>query len=1155
VSETNDEVLARADADELAHLLEAKERASALKRETPAPPAAGDRLPVASTGGRALREVERGLRDVGRELEQHGDALSELRHRLGVQPAGDDEETGERSPLPRPTVPVTIIVPVHDAFDELRACVAALVRNTTAPAQLLFVDDASTDPRVARSLLDWREFAGVGVLRNGENRGFSATVNRGLRSTPGYDVVVLNSDTAVTPRWLERLISTAYSDPLIATVTPLSDNAGAFSVPLAGERNPVPAFLDDDDTSRLIAQESRMLRPGTPTANGFCMYVKRAAVDQVGYLDAAAFPRGYGEENDFCLRASEHGWRHVVDDRVFIHHVREASFGADKRALLEQGRAEVDSRHPQYGALVADFVDGDIARVRETVGAAYARARESYDRVPEARREIRPRILFVAHEGRGGTPATNLDLMLDLSSEYDCWLLSSTGQELRLAQISGGAGNDSETWRLEAPLSPIDFSRADYRRVVAEILDRDAFELIHIRHLFKHTFDLPSIAASRGIPVVLSFHDFYFVCPTVHLIDDQLHYCGGLCTPGPGTCGVPFDQVRDRLPTLKHRFVYEWRSEAQHALSEVDAFVTSSPHAREVHLSALPALEHRRFAVIEHGRDAGRTAAGAPPTPGGPVRIAVPGNLDLHKGAEFMRSVLSHDRSGRISFDLLGDIPRRYADLGRVHGPYERDEIALRLTEINPAFVGVFSIWPETYSHILSEAWSAGVPVLAAGLGALRERIERHGGGWLVDPRDPAAAVNTILGVADDPDAYERGRAGATSANVRAVAEMSADYSALYRGVIDRRRVFFPRRARSGRRHLGRGVLRADVVLAGEDGNYTGSTHTRLVGRLQHPSIRRKLQASLRDGNAISEIAPDRDLVIAQPTAVPPERVDEFIAKVADRGLPLVLDLDDDLFALGTDDVKHAQQSAGLRRLLSAADLVTVSTPVLERLVAGRGAATLLVENMIDERLFFASAPVAPRRPRSAHTPVRILYLGSPPDDDDLALLEPAFDRLRRDGVAVALDVVGGAPPDHRVSWYRSVPSPPGQDRYPQFIHWLAARRHQWDFALAPLAPTELNRSRSDLKFLEYAALGLPGVFSNLEPYASVQHGVTGMVVENQADAWYEAIAQLAESPQLRSELAERALGYVRGRRLLRHGADHLLSALFDLVAVSRSRD
>jgi GT2 family glycosyltransferase/glycosyltransferase involved in cell wall biosynthesis len=719
------------------------------------------------------------------ETELEAELRERLKTRAGPPARGRRDRAGvPRVALPHPGSAVSIIVPVHDALGPLRSCLAAIARNTTVPARLLLIDDASTDPEVAQALERFARLPNVTRLINSQNGGFSATVNRGLRAAGSEDVVVLNSDTEVTPGWLGRLVTTAYSDPRIGSVTPVSGNAGAFSVPLIGERNPLPAHLDGDAMGRLIAQRSLMLRPSTPTANGFCMYLRRAMLDDVGLLDADAFPEGYGEENDLCMRALEAGWRHVVDDRVYVHHVREASFGPRRQALLAAGRRTVDARHSRYTELVREFVAGDMVQVR----AAVAEAVREPDGAASA--PVRPRVLFCVHEGRGGVPMTTEDLMRGLHDRYDCWLLRSTGAELVLSRMGERGPEEVERWTLDGPLSSLDFTRQDYRRIVGELLDRHAFELVHVRHLFKHTFDLPRLAAARGIALVVSAHDYYLVCPTVHLLDDRGDWCGGRCTDGTGDCQVPHGLWPARGPALKHRFVHDWRDEVTRALADADAFVTTSAGAREVHRRALAPMSDRPFAVIEHGRELARTAAAVAPTAGGEVRIAVPGNLDRHKGAELMRAILAADRSHRIRFELLGDGAEGNADLGRSHGRYAREDLGRLLEEIAPAFVGIFSVWAETYSHVLSEAWAAGVPVIATALGAPAERVARQGGGWLIDPADPVGAADRILAVADDAAQWERGRAQATVADIRDVAAMAEDYAALYDTVLLGRRTF-----------------------------------------------------------------------------------------------------------------------------------------------------------------------------------------------------------------------------------------------------------------------------------------------------------------------------------------------------------------------------
>ena len=104
---------------------------------------------------------------------------------------------------------LTVIVPIFNAYEELSWCLASVERNSTVrDCDILLIDDASTDGRIAGLLEEWEQRECVRVLRNEENLGFTRTVNRGFAETTG-DVVLLNSDCEVTPRWLQNLVDCA----------------------------------------------------------------------------------------------------------------------------------------------------------------------------------------------------------------------------------------------------------------------------------------------------------------------------------------------------------------------------------------------------------------------------------------------------------------------------------------------------------------------------------------------------------------------------------------------------------------------------------------------------------------------------------------------------------------------------------------------------------------------------------------------------------------------------------------------------------------------------------------------------------------------------------------------------------------------------------
>src|SRR5690606_27338712 len=102
--------------------------------------------------------------------------------------------------------------------------------------------------------------------------------------------------------------------------------------------NPLPEGVTEEEFAVAFRRRSDALYPSVPTGNGFCMYIRRTALKDVGLLDAEAFPRGYGEENDFCMRALRSGWRNIIDDRTYVFHERNKSFGSEKESLIKQGR-------------------------------------------------------------------------------------------------------------------------------------------------------------------------------------------------------------------------------------------------------------------------------------------------------------------------------------------------------------------------------------------------------------------------------------------------------------------------------------------------------------------------------------------------------------------------------------------------------------------------------------------------------------------------------------------------------------------------------------------------------------------------------------------------------------------------------------------------
>ncbi len=1017
--------------------------------------------------------------------------------------------------------PVSIVVPIYNSPDELRSCIESVFLHTRAPFELILVDDCSLDPAIGSILESYETREVVRVIRSAVNQGFVRSANLGFQASQ-FDVVLLNSDTEVAPRWLQKLKVAAYSDSKIATVTPFSNAAGAFSVPEIGVNAPIPFPFTILKMARLTERVSTRVYPSVPTGNGFCMYIKREALEAVGGFDEENFGRGYGEENDFCMRASKAGWRHIIDDSLFIYHRGNSSFGEEKQALLKENRQTLDRLHPTYTELVRGFTSSpDINAIRARIGE---RMKDPGDLKLERRR-----ILYILQEGGGGVPMTNADLVSQISASHECYLLTSTGSQMILRAWENGKLVDKKQWKLPGTWSAKNYSNPAAQRIYFEVLTGLGIDLVHIRHLFKHSLDAPLLCKQLGIPVVLSFHDYYFVCPSVHLLDQDAKFCGGECTPGLQQCTIPSPMLQD-LPMLKE-YLPEWRQKISEVLDCCDAFVTTAESVREVHQRAYPQLALKPFLVIEHGRTLVRTETVATaPQRGKPVRILVAGNVDPHKGSILIRQLHDLDQEKLLEFHFLGQPNETMRDIGVHHGPYQRDDFPKLAREISPSFAAVLSIWAETYSHTLTEAWSVGLPVLGSNLGAVGERIAKHGGGWMIDTTDAATAMAQIKQIIADRSAYREQVEAASRVPIQKIDDMADGYRALYERLL----------AEPALEHL----LRVGRIEPRGD---RGSTFVRLRLPFAHEEMRRDVLATRLSrelsaddmGEWIRQL--DLDVIIVQREVLRKEALTQLVALCQSEGIRLILEIDDNLLEVDeshTEYVHYGAKIESVKFLAVEADDVVVSTPELAASFVRLNKRTLVVPNALDEWLWFRpiTGPIRSRRDKA----VVVGYMGTPTHGSDLDLVREPFlrarERLRRDhGMELVLQIIGGMFDDGSPSWFERIDIPEYCTRYPEFVRWLR-ETVDWDFALAPLVDSPFNQSKSALKFLEYAALGVPAIFSNVGAYpALVKHRENGLLVSSdRAEEWEEALVELAVSPALRTSLAAKAKRETQRDHLLR---------------------
>lgn len=259
-----------------------------------------------------------------------------------------------------------IVVPVYANLELASRCLQSVVDAGLANSRLLIVDDGAA-PKLADWLAEFADRHKAELLTHKSNLGFVQAVNTALDHAKGRDVLLLNSDTLVFPGWWQRLRDAAYSSSDISTVTPLSNNADICSYPLP----PAAPSLNSEDLDVLCRDTNGMQLIDLPTGVGFCLYMRGDSIADVGGFDVDSFGRGYGEENDFCLRASARGWRHLCHTGVYVEHVGGASFGDERFELMKDADAVLSQRYPDYQATVEAFLETDpLAKARDALTIA-----------------------------------------------------------------------------------------------------------------------------------------------------------------------------------------------------------------------------------------------------------------------------------------------------------------------------------------------------------------------------------------------------------------------------------------------------------------------------------------------------------------------------------------------------------------------------------------------------------------------------------------------------------------------------------------------------------------------------------------------------------------------------------------------------------------
>jgi len=605
---------------------------------------------------------------------------------------------------------IPVIIPVYNGIDIVKKCINSVIASKVAnqsDIEIVVIYDCSGEVCLEELLSDYLARGEITLYQNSENLGFVKTVNKGFKYTAKRDCIILNSDTEVYGDWVDRLINIASEFDAVGSITPFTNNGEICSFPKLCVDNVLPKHVDlgllDKSFSENEISEIQM-----PTGVGFCMYISREALDQVGFFDEDEFGRGYGEENDLCQRFVAAGYKNLLAENVFVFHSGGESFGAEKNALIEAAVKKVDKRYPSYLPDVHQFIADDQPRFSRVSALANYFSRSDNC------------VLSICH-GKGGGTKRYID---ELSGHVE------GASFFRLYPVDGGrVCFEFPAW---AGLTGIHIDPRKDKKFFADLLKFIGFNLVHVNHIMgveALVFDLLEVLSS---PVFVTLHDYYFIAGSPVLYDDVGVYNEDTAIAGG---------LRNRVTENNITFMSceRWNASVEKLFQRADKIISPSEYVSKVYSVAYPEFS---YSLVEH---VDKEVFGLYPAvtvnkSGSVLRVAVVGALSKEKGADFFEriAVSLSKKQSNIEFYLIGYSYRDLDSCIHTTGAYAEEDLDGILDEIKPDVIWFPAMWAETYSYTLSLVLERGFPVVVPKIGAQYVRVKNRPYSFVFDSYDTA---------------------------------------------------------------------------------------------------------------------------------------------------------------------------------------------------------------------------------------------------------------------------------------------------------------------------------------------------------------------------------------------------------------------------------
>lgn len=1023
------------------------------------------------------------------------------------------------------TQPVTVLVPVYLANEEAARVFQLLLKSilSSYPAahdllSFLFIDDCSPVQSTS-DILEQTEFdkrADCTLIHNDENIGFVRTVNRGFGLIDvDSDVVILNSDTEIHGQVFERLQNVCHRYPKIGSVTPLSNRATIACL----VNWPFGADTINELPPKEIAEivgNAALDTPHipVPSGHGFCMYMSAQALEGVGVFDEESFSQGYGEENDWSVRAIRQGFKHLITTECYVHHHESKSFGSSQKEELKKKNSQILSeKYPFYDYWVQNYLNRDPLEYHRKVLRLFL-----LGKVKQAKKL--KTICYVLHDSFknpfGGVQQHLRHLIDELEHVQPMEVLVVAPTEL-----------NGEFYELH-------YYQGIEKLVIERIDDRSLLQILHklegrIDYLHMHnTFGvIPSLIEwVKHLKVekkLYTIHDYQLFCKNPFLLNDKEQFCLGneekekSCL---NDCHSVAKKGNDFLSHFDHIIV-----PSENTGRNVKTLLKDEGTKEKI--SVLP-----HFLPFFYETDIS-TQVDVVKDSAESKNIVFLGALYRHKGGELFLSIIEKMQEMNCTPMILGHLQKelveQFQDVPPVHSFHNWKSLCELKARIGVDLVVMPSICAETFSYTLYETlFLLNVPVVVGEFGHPAEVIKSHRVGEIATGNTAEGLLAAIKRIIADYDSYQEKVTGFRQSFFQQYSP--AKYLEAYTSFLSDQVVLSDKSQEECARLYQSFELSKDarnIQAYASMIKQTAPLKVLMVHglsennppyfyRFANPAHFLKSSGCFVQETSLEKIEEDAgefDIIYLSRTPLT-SSLKKLLKQAEKNRITTILDVDDlifhedflkDFYFLA-DDENHLQEYKELlvkmQRTFEQVDYLLGSTPQIAALGEEHQKTSLYFRNLLLYNHLPLFKTLYEERPRFKKKIIGY-FSGSNTHDHDFASIVPVLEKVLAKDNEAELLVMGFIGHNDFMEKYKTRITIKSFSDYEDYLRTIQLCK----VVVTPLARINMfSDSKSNIKFLEAAAVGTPVIATPIDEMNTyIEHGVTGWLADSDKE-WEKAL-------------------------------------------------